>query len=267
MRIIFLGCSGGRRITFTQKRASGGFLIESENTKVHVDPGPGAFIRLIQVGVDPASIDGIVLSHRHLDHSADVNTLIEARTMGGWNPGGVVVAPEDAINGDDPVIFRYHRRQLERIEVLKEGSCHVIGSVTVKGALKHTHHGVETYGLLVETSGVRVGYVTDAKYQKGMGEAYKGCNVLIINTTFKNPRNLDHLSLHDAVEILKEAEPELGVITHFGAEVVFWGLDRAAKWVQKQSGIPVLAAREFRFLDLSTLFMEKLKLKNPIGIQ
>ncbi len=267
MKIVFLGSSGGRRITFTQKRASGGFLVGDNGCWIHVDPGPGAFVRLIQIGVDPMSLSGFVLSHRHMDHSADINTLIEARTMGGWNPGGVLFAPEDALEGDDPVVFRYHRGNLERIGTLKEGFSSAVGSVQVKVALKHRHHGVETYGLIFEADRCRVGYVTDGLFEEKMLEAYAGCDVLLINTTFRHRRELEHLCLDDAVAILSAVKPSVGIITHFGAEIVFWGLDRAASYVEERSGVKVIPAKEFIQVSLGNSFaLERLKLVNPIGI-
>lgn len=192
MKILFLGCSGGRRITFRQKRASGGFLINHESTWIHVDPGPGAFIRLIQIGYDPMQTNVFVLSHRHMDHSADINTLVEAKTMGGWNPGGLLFAPLDALEGEDPVVFRYHRRQLERIGIIEEGFEEEIGSVKVRAAMRHTHHRVDTFGLIFEADGFSLGYITDGLFEERMLDAYSGCDALIINTTFRERRDLEH---------------------------------------------------------------------------
>ncbi len=267
MKILFLGSAGGRRITFRQHRASGGFLVASHDTCIHIDPGPGALVRLIQAGVDPACIDLIVLSHRHMDHCADINAVIEARTMGGWLSKAAVAAPRDAIEGDDPVIFKYHRRHLERLEVLGEGSTHETGSLKVTAALKHTHHGVETYGIIVESEKCRLGYITDGRYTPEMESAYSGCDILIINTTFRNPRDLDHLCLQDAASILKEARPKLGVITHFGAEIIYWGAKKAAEWVEKASGVRTVAAREFTQIEAAPcITISRVKMVNPLGI-
>src|SRR5215213_12027870 len=51
-----------------------GCLIESGATQVVVDLGPGTFTELRR-HVDYRSIDGVVLSHGHLDHFLDVLTL------------------------------------------------------------------------------------------------------------------------------------------------------------------------------------------------
>jgi hypothetical protein len=69
--------------------------------------------------LDPTHLDGILLSHKHLDHAGDVNALIEAMTEGGYRQRGVLFATEDALESD-PVVFRYLRSYVRRIEILKE---------------------------------------------------------------------------------------------------------------------------------------------------
>ncbi len=266
MRLLFLGCAGGRRVTFKQHRGSGGFIIENEDVKLHIDPGPGALIRAIQAGIDPEEINAFILTHRHLDHSADINTLIEAKTLGGWKPGGIVLAPKDALEGEDPVIYRYHRNNLDKINILSEDSQFDFGTLKVKCALKHEHHGVETYGLIFENKNWKLAYITDGRFQKEMLEAYKNAQAIIINTTFKKPRELDHMSLEDAITILNTLKPQLGIIYHFGMEILRMGLAKAAEYVEKNSGIKTVAAREFTAITFENSFnIERIKLKNPLG--
>ena len=266
MKLLFLGCAGGRRVTFKQHRGSGGFLLHIQDTLVHVDPGPGAFIRMIQAGIEAENLSAIVLTHRHLDHSADVNVLVEARTFGGWYSGGILVAPEDALSGEDPVVFKYHRKNLDRIYTLKEDFSLSIGGLKVEAALKHEHHGVETYGLIFVGDGRRIGYVTDGRFSEAMLEAYRGCDVLIVNTTFRKPRELDHMCLDDAVRIFSETKPKLGIINHFGMEILAMGLDKAASYVEKNSSVKTIAAREFTEIVFgSDISVSKRKLVNPVG--
>ena len=266
MKITFLGCAGGRRVTFKQHRGSGGFLIEGETAKIHVDPGPGAFIRAIQAGIDLEEIDSFIITHRHLDHCADINTLIEAKTMGGWNPGGEIIAPNDALNGEDPVICKYHRKHLNKIHVLKENFETSIKELNIKTALKHVHHGVETYGLIFKENSVNLGYVTDGRFEEEILEAYKNMDVLIVNTTFKNPRELDHMCLKDAITIAQRLKPKLLILYHFGMEILRMGLAKAAEYVEENSKIKTIAAKEFVSVNVKNhISIDKIKLKNPIG--
>jgi len=74
-------------------------------------------------------LDGIILTHKHLDHSNDINIMIEAMTNGGYNKRGVVFAPIDALEGD-PVILKYIRNHIEKIEILKERGTYHIGNIS-----------------------------------------------------------------------------------------------------------------------------------------
>lgn len=219
--------------------------MESGPWKVHVDPGPGALVRLIQCGIDPGAIDAILLTHRHLDHSGDVNTLVEARTMGGWTKGGILFAPLDALEGEDPVVFRYHREYLDHVEAIAPGWSASWNGFTFRAVWPHLHHGVETYGLLIERDGVKVGYVTDGRWEEGLGKIYQGMDLLIVSTTFRHPREMDHLSVEEAVAILEEARPQLALITHFSMEMLREVTLEAAAFLKEKTGIEVLPARDF----------------------
>ena len=51
-----------------------GYLVESGTTRVVVDLGPGTFPELRR-HVDYRLLDGVVLSHGHLDHFLDILTV------------------------------------------------------------------------------------------------------------------------------------------------------------------------------------------------
>jgi ribonuclease BN (tRNA processing enzyme) len=245
MRLLFLGTAGGRRVTFYQLRASGGILIETKEAMVHLDPGPGALVRLVECGKDPSALDMILVTHRHLDHSADLNTMVEARTMGGWTKGGMVVAPADVLEGEDPLLLRYHRRHLQGVETLREGWKYQVNDLHLRVAMRHPHHGVETYGLILEYNGIRVGYITDGRYHPRMGEAYSNCHLLIVSTTFFHPREMDHLSVPEVVEIVKAAQPKQVILTHFSMEMLDHNPHKAADIVSEKTGIPTSSANDF----------------------
>ena len=47
--IKFLGTAGARVVVSKQLRASGGVWIKYQDTNLHIDPGPGALVRLCPV--------------------------------------------------------------------------------------------------------------------------------------------------------------------------------------------------------------------------
>ncbi|MCJ7498036.1 MAG: MBL fold metallo-hydrolase, partial [candidate division Zixibacteria bacterium] len=107
-RIKFLGTAGARIVVAKQLRASGGIWLSLENKNFLVDPGPGTLVKChsSKPKLDPSKLDAIILTHRHIDHSNDVNIMIEAMTEGGFKRRGMLFCPADALN-DDPVVLKY----------------------------------------------------------------------------------------------------------------------------------------------------------------
>ena len=138
--IKFIGTAGARFVVAKQLRSSAGLWLSLQGVNLYLDPGPGALVRSLssKPRLEPTKLDGILLSHKHLDHSGDINVMIEAMTEGGYRPRGVLFAPQDALE-EDPVVFRYVRSYLEKIEVLKENSQYSLGNLKFSTGKKHQH--------------------------------------------------------------------------------------------------------------------------------
>lgn len=248
--IKFLGTAGARFAVAKQLRASGGIWLSLAGTNVHIDPGPGALVKICSARpkLDPTNLDAIILSHRHLDHSADVNVLIEAMTEGGRKKRGIVFAPEDALD-PDPVILRYIRDYPAEIRTLKEKALYQTGNLRFTTPIAHIHHNTQTYGFKFETPNLTLAYISDTRFFPALIEAYQA-DVIIINTLLIEPRNAEHLNLQDARQIIKGISPRLAILTHFGRDML-----RAKPWIlaaqlEEETGIKVKAAQDGMRLDL-----------------
>jgi len=242
--VKFLGTAGARFVVARQLRFSAGTWIELSGTQLLLDPGPGTLLRCRKVRppLEPLELSGILLTHKHLDHSTDVNIMIEAMADGGLKRRGVLLAPQDALEGEDPVVLRYVRPFLERIEVFQDGRTYTVGGVRIS-PVRHEHGQVETFGVILEGAEGRLGFVVDTKFFPELPERYTGVQLLVINTVLRewNP-DIDHLSLPEALEIVKAVKPKLAVLTHFGMTMLRgkpWELAREAS---EKLGIPVVAA-------------------------
>lgn len=239
-----MGTAGGRVTTFRLVRRSGGFLIDFSGTKVHVDPGPGAFVYLKEHGIDYRDIDLIVLSHIHLDHTADVNTLLEACTDGGKHRNVALFAPKSAVEGKDRVVLPYLLKRVTKLAFIKEGVELTYRDVTLRAVMRHSHHGVETYGL--SFNGDKVVYLSCAKYTEDMLEVYpRKPKVFIINTTFYRKRgDIEHLSVEEVKELISVCEAEMTILTHFSMEMHERGPDIVAQELSQELGLRVVAAQD-----------------------
>ena len=79
--IKFIGTAGARFVVMKKLRASGGVWLSVGKTNLHIDPGPGALVRCLKSKpkLEPSTLDGILLTRRHLDHSGDVNVMMDHR--------------------------------------------------------------------------------------------------------------------------------------------------------------------------------------------
>jgi phosphoribosyl 1,2-cyclic phosphodiesterase len=248
--LIFLGSGGARIVIAKQVRASGGIWFTLENTQFIVDPGPGALVRATSSRhkLNPTKLAAIILSHRHLDHSADVNVLIEAMTMGGTEPRGKLFAPQDALEGDDPVVLRYLRTFLEAIVVLKEGGQYQIGTVRFTCPIKHRHRG-EVYGFKFETNRLSISYIADTAYFPELANLYCA-DVVIYNVVRFTPSTLDHLHFPEVEELIKTMKPKLSIMTHFGMTMIRAHPWKLARDLSERTGCAVLAAEDGMLVDL-----------------
>jgi len=247
-RIIFLGTGGARILVFKQLLASGGMWMELDPpsgtapARLHIDPGPGALVQATKRKLDPTKLDAVILSHRHLDHSGDVNAMIEAMTQGGFKPRGKLFAPADALD-DDPVVLRYLRQYPQEIITLEQGGKYEAGGITFRTPLR-LRHGAETYGFVFHASEGSIGYIADTEYFPELADAFRA-DYLIINVLRREPtEELQHMSVPQAQELITAIKPRVAILTHFGMTV--W---RAKPWeiaekMSQDTGIKVIAARD-----------------------
>jgi phosphoribosyl 1,2-cyclic phosphodiesterase len=251
--IKFLGTAGARFVVTKQLRKSGGIWLSLDDTNILIDPGPGSLNRCLssKPKLSPSNLDGIILTHRHIDHSNDINIMIEAMTNGGFKKKGVVFAPSDALD-DDPVILKYVRPYVEKIEILKEGKTYTIGDIAFSTPVRHVH-GVETYGLNIKGKNCSISMITDTKYFNGIESYYDG-DIFIINTVLIEGKDyINHLSIDEIKNILSIKKPKLTILTHFGMKVI-----KAKPWeltenLSKKLGIKIIAANDGMKIDLDNL--------------
>jgi len=249
--ITFLGTAGARFVVTKQLLASGGLWLSLGGSEILVDPGPGCIVQSTKRKLRAEKLSAIILSHRHLDHSADTNIMVEAMTQGGFKQRGWLFAPTDALESE-PVIFSYLRSSLDGIEVLQEGKSYQIGNISFTTPIRHIHP-VETYGMIFTTAEHTFSYITDSRYFDGLCQSYAS-ELLIINVVLLEAKQqIDHLSLADAKHIITELKPKVAILTHFGM-----GMWQAKPWeiaqrLSQETGGRVLAARDGMKFELSQL--------------
>jgi ribonuclease BN (tRNA processing enzyme) len=253
--ITFLGTAGARFMVSRQLAASGGIWLSLNGMQILLDPGPGCIVQATRHKLDPEKLSAIIVSHRHLDHAADVNVMVEAMTNGGHNRHGRVFAPADALQ-HEPVIFSYLKNYIEGITALEAGKLYHVGNVSFTTSERHVHP-VETYGMVFQAAGRTFGYITDTRYFEGLHRSY-AAEVLIINTVLTEPLPpIDHLSIPDAGRLIAEIRPATAILSHFGLHVWKAGPSRIAEDLTARTGVRVIAAHDGMKFDLGSPDQER----------
>lgn len=244
--IKFLGTAGARFVMIKQLRSCGGIWIDINDTRILVDPGPGSLVKVnkSRPPLKAASLDAIFLSHKHIDHSNDVNVMIEAMTDGGFKKRGTILCPSDAIE-NPPVIFPYAVELVENLIVLKEGSQYPLKNISLKIPVK-LHHQVETYGFIINGDKVpSIGYIPDTEFFPQIIDAYSGTNIIIINVVFTQPRQgIMHLSLPEALEIVSMIKPQKAILTHFGMSMLKEKIWEKTRELSEKLSVDIIAASD-----------------------
>ncbi len=249
--VTFLGTAGARVMVASQILASGGLWFNLGGTEMLLDPGPGTLVRARQSRLSPARLAAIILSHKHLDHSCDVNVMIEAMAEGGFHRRGVLLAPADALD-NDPVVLHYVRPFLERIEVLRQGGEYRVEDVSISTPLRHIHPA-ETYGVVLRTRQYSISCVVDTRYFDELCQHY-GADLLILNVMRLDPAMpLDHLSVPDAARIIKCLKPRAALLNHFGMSMWRAKPHAVAERLSQETGVRVIAASDGLRFDLAEL--------------
>ncbi len=254
--LTFLGTGGARFMIISQTLASGGIWMNLAGTEILLDPGPGSIVQATKQNFHPVKLSAVIVSHRHLDHSGDVNVMVEAMTNSGLNPHGMVFAPADAL-GPEPILYSYLKKYLRGVVVLSEQKSYTLGDITFTTPVKHMHP-VETYGMVFKTPKHTFSYIADTLFFKEISHYYGG-EMLIINTLFLEHRftshdsPIEHLSVSDAIQIISELKPKTAILTHFGLSVLKANPTAVAERVSQKTGVRVIAATDGMRFDFSEM--------------
>lgn len=248
--IKFLGTAGARFVMIKQLRASGGLWIKAGHTNILIDPGPGSIVRCAssKPKLDPMKLDAIILTHRHLDHSNDVNVMLEAMTEGGYKKRGVLFLPKDAIE-DDSIVLKHVKAFVGNIELLEARKSYAVGDFSFQ-ASEALRHPCQTYGLKFIMKGVSCSLLADTEYFEGLGAFFK-TDIIIINLVFFEPHpGVQHLSLPDVRKIICEIKPKKTILTHFGMSMLKANPFAQAKKLAWETGLDVVAASDGMTVDI-----------------
>lgn len=245
--IHFFGTTGNKDIFFKKIRSSGGLYFSVDNTNIIIDPGPNTFYKYINTYEN--KIDGIILSHIHIDHSNDLNIFVELMTNGGEEKQGSLLLPNQAI--EERVLFPYVKEFPEHLEIIKPNSNYTIKNIEITSSIEHKH-GVENYGFKIKTKNYTIGLVTDTAYFPELLNSYIGCDILIVNVPYHiqdkpKPKHLDIVNVEEFIKVIK---PNKVILTHFNCNILNSNPVCIADELSRKYSIEVISAEDDIILEL-----------------
>jgi len=200
-----------------------GYLVRVGNTSVALDLGNGTFGAL-QRYLDPFALDGLILSHLHPDHCADISALTVYRR---YHPHPQpcdalpVYGPPDAaerlIAAYAPNAAERNRTDLSDLYDFRSygGGAAAIGALGVRAA--RVEHPCDAYAVRVSHAGRALVYSGDTGPCPQLVELATGADVLLAEASWPdrpdNPAGI-HLSGKDAGEAAAAAGVGRLLITH-----------------------------------------------------
>src|SRR5271157_2076244 len=155
-------------------------VVSSSGTRLLVDAGLSCkeiLRRMLLCGVDPHTLDAILITHEHTDHIGGVYVLAKRLKVPVYITGATYDAYRKfARDGAG------NRIKLERLETFRAGCAFTIGKVTVT-PFTIPHDAVDPVGFTFMCEGIKVGVCTDLGYMPASVRHHiRGCHVLMIES-------------------------------------------------------------------------------------
>jgi ribonuclease BN (tRNA processing enzyme) len=241
----------------TASHGPAAYWVEVDGQGLLLDPGPGALVRLVrQPGApdDVDSVQSVVLSHLHLDHTADLAPLLFAlHSVLARETAPLTITGPPGTAGLLDRLRRLYGEWLEpRCREVHVGEVEPGQGLALDGGGRAeaflVQHGERRFGEVClgwsfqDAAGRRLVYTGDTGPCPTLTEAARGCDLLL--TECSTPDDLaveGHLSPDRISDLVRNTRPGRVVLTHLYPLVAAQAPERT---VAEATGIACVAARD-----------------------
>ena len=208
--VIGCNCEVCRSLDFRDKRLRTSIHIEIDQKSLVIDTGPDFRQQMLREGIN--HLDGVIYTHEHKDHTAGLDDVRPFNFMQGKDMPIYARKPVlNQIKSEYAYIFTEHRYPgvpLVRPHQIENKSFEVEGVEIIP--IEAMHYRLPVFGYRIKD----FTYITDAKFisPQEMKKVY-GSRVLVLNA-LQQKAHISHLTLEEAIAIVKEINPETAYFTH-----------------------------------------------------
>lgn len=210
LTITVLGSSG---MFATMDRAASGYLLEINGSKIWMDAGSGTWQNLLR-HVDYRELDGVLLTHRHPDHTTDVFQAFHARTYWVDEPLAPIPlwAPQETIGHLEHFVDDMDRC-FEFRPIAPGDSIEVHGG---RLSFVRMAHPPMTLGVRIEEGDAVAAYSADTGADADFAALASGAELFICEATFQDSDGEweGHLSASQAAALACRVAAGRLVLTH-----------------------------------------------------
>lgn len=210
LSITPLGCSA---LYATREIPASGYLVQIDDFNLWLDAGGGTWQQLIR-RMDFADVHGVLLTHRHPDHTIDVFQLFHARLYGDRDLVRIPLwAPQETL--DRITAFSSELGDTFDLVAIEGGGVIDVGGA--KASFVEMKHSAETCGVRWEEGGSVIAYTADAGPDSDFDTLGRNADVVICEATFQDsdqPWWEGHMSATQAGRMINEVGASRLVLTH-----------------------------------------------------
>lgn len=205
--------------------------------KLKLDLGWFSVGSLLNADIDPSSIDTLLLTHMHTDHTMALTQLLMYRWVTTGSVDGLtIVGPKEQLRGRYEAAYEYTFWEYPELRANRafgdatllewdSGDEAVFGDYKVEStSSKHALPGL-CYRITHMPSGHSVGFSGDTMYQEKYDEFFRDCDVLFYECSWgEGPLNDElnkdckHSSVYEAVKAAEQSNSKRLVLTHCRTE-------------------------------------------------
>ena len=211
MKLTIIGPWGGYP---KANEASSGYLLEHHGFHLLIDCGSGVLSKL-QTIIEPENLHGLIISHYHADHIADIGVLQHARLIQSFLGKKVDNLPIYAHNLNQQEFSKLTYKEITKGISYYPEELIVVGPFSVR--FLKTNHPVACFAMRIEADGRSLVYSADTSYKEEFVSFSKDADLLLCECSLygdQNGSNAGHMTSLDGGKLASKANVRQLVLTH-----------------------------------------------------